>query len=115
MSNDMQIAREEIFGPVAGVVRVKNYEEALSVANDTPFGLSAGICTSSLNMPLIFKRNAEAGVLMVNLPTAGIDSTCRSAAERLQASALGNRGDTPPNSTRQSVSQVDDAQNEQTR
>jgi acyl-CoA reductase-like NAD-dependent aldehyde dehydrogenase len=73
MSNDMQIAREEIFGPVAGVVRVKNYEEALSVANDTPFGLSAGICTSSLKHATHFKRNAEAGVVMVNLPTAGID------------------------------------------
>lgn len=44
----MRIVREEIFGPVVGVIRVKDYEEALVVANDTEFGLSAGICTRSL-------------------------------------------------------------------
>ena len=44
----MRINREEIFGPVAGVIRVKDYDEALAVANDTEFGLSAGICTTSL-------------------------------------------------------------------
>jgi aldehyde dehydrogenase (NAD+) len=71
--NKMRIAREEIFGPVAAVVRVKDYEEALAVANDTPFGLSAGICTSSLKHAAHFKRNAEAGMVMVNLPTAGVD------------------------------------------
>ena len=44
----MRIAREEIFGPVAGVIRAKDYDEALELANDTEFGLSAGICTTSL-------------------------------------------------------------------
>ena len=72
-TNDMRISREEIFGPVANVVRVKDYEEALSVANDTPFGLSSGICTSSLKYATHYKRNAEAGMVMVNLPTAGVD------------------------------------------
>ena len=72
-SNTMRISREEIFGPVASVIRVKDYEEALSVANDTPFGLSAGICTTSLKHATHFKRNAEAGMVMVNLPTAGVD------------------------------------------
>ncbi|MBX6322300.1 MAG: aldehyde dehydrogenase family protein [Rhodospirillaceae bacterium] len=71
--NSMRICREEIFGPVAAVVRVKDYEEALAVANDTPFGLSAGICTTSLKYATHFKRNAEAGMVMVNLPTAGVD------------------------------------------
>jgi acyl-CoA reductase-like NAD-dependent aldehyde dehydrogenase len=72
-TNDMRISREEIFGPVASVIRVKDYDAALSVANDTEFGLSAGICTTSLKHATHFKRNAEAGMVMVNLPTAGVD------------------------------------------
>jgi aldehyde dehydrogenase (NAD+) len=72
-TNEMRINREEIFGPVAGVIRVKDYDEALSVANDTPFGLSAGICTSSLKYATDFRRNSQAGMVMVNLPTAGVD------------------------------------------
>ena len=71
--NDMRIAREEIFGPVAAVVKVKDYEAALAAANDTPFGLASGICTTSLRYASHFKRNAEAGMVMVNLPTAGVD------------------------------------------
>jgi alpha-ketoglutaric semialdehyde dehydrogenase len=72
-TNEMRISREEIFGPVAAVIRVKNYDEALAVANDTPFGLSSGIATTSLKHATHFKRNAEAGMVMVNLPTAGVD------------------------------------------
>ncbi len=72
-SNDMRINREEIFGPVASVVRVADYDEALAVANDTEFGLSSGVCTRSLERATHFKRNAEAGLVMVNLPTAGVD------------------------------------------
>jgi len=72
-SNSMRIAREEIFGPVAAVIRVKDYDEALAVANDTPFGLSAGIATTSIKHATHFKRNSEAGMVMVNLPTAGVD------------------------------------------
>jgi acyl-CoA reductase-like NAD-dependent aldehyde dehydrogenase len=71
--NQMRIAREEIFGPVAAVIRVKDYEEALAVANDTEFGLSAGIVTTSLKHATHFKRNSEAGMVMVNVPTAGVD------------------------------------------
>ncbi|MEO0913438.1 MAG: aldehyde dehydrogenase family protein, partial [Pseudomonadota bacterium] len=70
---DMRINQEEVFGPVASVLRVGNYEEALATANSTPFGLSAGICTTSLKHASHFKRNAEAGMVMVNLPTAGVD------------------------------------------
>jgi alpha-ketoglutaric semialdehyde dehydrogenase len=72
-TNRMRIAREEIFGPVAAVIRVKDYEEALATANDTPFGLSAGIATTSLKYASHFKRNSQAGMVMVNLPTAGVD------------------------------------------
>jgi aldehyde dehydrogenase (NAD+) len=70
---DMRINREEIFGPVASVIRVKDYDEALAVANDTRFGLSAGICTSSLKHAAHFRANSQAGMVMVNLPTAGVD------------------------------------------
>jgi len=69
----MRINREEVFGPVASVIRVQDYEEALAVANDTPFGLSAGIATTSLKYATHFKRHAQAGMVMVNLPTAGVD------------------------------------------
>lgn len=72
-SNAMRISREEIFGPVASAIRVRDYEEALAAANDTPFGLSSGICTTSLKHASHFKRHAEAGMVMVNLPTAGVD------------------------------------------
>lgn len=72
-SNQMRISREEIFGPVACVIRVKDYDEALAVANDTNFGLSSGIATTSLKHATHFKRNSEAGMVMVNLPTAGVD------------------------------------------
>jgi len=72
-SNDMRINREEIFGPIASVIRVRDYEEALAVANDTAFGLSSGICTRSLKYAEHFKRNSAAGMVMVNLPTAGVD------------------------------------------
>ncbi|WP_425987303.1 aldehyde dehydrogenase family protein [Ensifer sp. R-19] len=72
-TNQMRISREEIFGPVASVIRVRDYDEALAVANDTPFGLSSGIATTSLKHATHFKRNAEAGMVMVNLPTAGVD------------------------------------------
>jgi len=68
-----RIAREEIFGPLVCVIRAKDYDEALALANDTPFGLCAGICTTSLKHATHFKRHAQAGMVMVNLPTAGVD------------------------------------------
>ncbi|HEX6706814.1 MAG TPA: aldehyde dehydrogenase family protein [Albitalea sp.] len=68
-----RIAREEIFGPVAVVIRADHYEQALALANDTPYGLCAGICTTSLKHATHFKRHVQAGMVMVNLPTAGVD------------------------------------------
>jgi aldehyde dehydrogenase (NAD+) len=71
--NEMRINREEIFGPIASVICAEDYEEALTIANDTQFGLCAGICTRSLEYARHFKRNSQAGMAMVNLPTAGVD------------------------------------------
>jgi aldehyde dehydrogenase (NAD+) len=71
--NGMRIAREEIFGPVAAMIPARDYEHTLALANDTEFGLCAGVCTTSLKHASHFKRNVEAGMAMVNLPTAGVD------------------------------------------
>lgn len=72
-NNKMRINQEEVFGPVAAVIKVDSYDEALAVANDTPFGLSSGIFTSSLKFASDFRRKSQAGMVMVNLPTAGVD------------------------------------------
>jgi aldehyde dehydrogenase (NAD+) len=72
-TNAMRISREEIFGPVACIIRAHDYEEALQIANDTDTGLSAGIVTTSLKHASHFKRQAQFGMVMVNLPTAGVD------------------------------------------
>lgn len=70
---EMRINNEEVFGPVASTIRVKTYEEALAIANGAEFGLSAGIVTTSLKHARDFQRRARAGMVMVNLPTAGVD------------------------------------------
>ncbi|GAA0870578.1 aldehyde dehydrogenase family protein [Brevundimonas basaltis] len=70
---DSRINNEEVFGPVASTIRVKDYEEALAIANGVEFGLSAGLVTSSLKHARDFQRRALAGMTMVNLPTAGVD------------------------------------------
>ncbi|WP_348635822.1 aldehyde dehydrogenase family protein [Cupriavidus sp. AcVe19-1a] len=72
-TNAMRINREEVFGPVASVIRVASVEEAIDVANDTPFGLSSGVVTTSLKHAQRFKRGAQAGMVMINAPTAGVD------------------------------------------
>jgi alpha-ketoglutaric semialdehyde dehydrogenase len=71
--NDARTSREEIFGPCASVIQARDLEHAVELANDTPFGLSSGICTSSLKAAREFKRRSKAGMVMVNLPTAGVD------------------------------------------
>lgn len=72
-NNEMRINREEIFGPVATVIKAGDIDEAIALANDTEFGLSAGVCTTSLSAATKFKRESRAGMVMVNLPTAGVD------------------------------------------
>ncbi|HEX3984915.1 MAG TPA: aldehyde dehydrogenase family protein [Acidisoma sp.] len=69
----MRINQEEIFGPVASVIRVRDLDEALAVANEVPFGLSAGVVTTSLKHAAVFRRRSQAGMVMVNVPTAGVD------------------------------------------
>ena len=87
--NAMRIAREEIFGPVAAMIPARDYEHALAIANDTPFGLCGGIVTTSLKYAQHFKRNAEVGMAMVNLPTAGVDFHAPFGGRK--ASSLGSR------------------------
>ena len=70
---DQRINCEEVFGPVASTVRVRDYEEALEIANRGQFGLSAGIVTNSLGHARHFRRHVRAGMVMINLPTAGVD------------------------------------------
>ena len=71
--NDWQVNREELFAPIACVIRVDSYEEALATVNDTRFGLTSGIITSNLARATHFRRNVKTGCVMVNLPTAGTD------------------------------------------
>ena len=71
--NDMRINRDEVFGPIACVIKARDYEDALTMLNDTRFGLTAGIVTRSLRHASDFKRRARTGCVMVNLPTAGTD------------------------------------------
>ncbi|KRB86515.1 aldehyde dehydrogenase [Sphingomonas sp. Root710] len=70
---EMEINTSEVFGPVASVLRVKDYDAALETANHGEFGLSAGIVTQSLKHSRHFQRSVRAGMVMVNLPTAGVD------------------------------------------
>jgi len=72
-TNDMKINREEMFAPLTSVVKVGSYDEALATVNDTNFGLTSGIVTTSLARATHFRRNVRTGVVTVNLPTAGTD------------------------------------------
>lgn len=66
VSTNMTIAREEIFGPVASVIGFDTFEEAVAIANDTSFGLAAGIWTADLGTAHRFARDVEAGMVYVN-------------------------------------------------
>jgi aldehyde dehydrogenase (NAD+) len=72
-NNAMRINREEMFAPLAAVIKADSYDEALTLVNDTNFGLTAGIVTTNLARATHFRRNARSGCVMVNLPTAGTD------------------------------------------
>ncbi|EAS42686.1 aldehyde dehydrogenase family protein [Photobacterium profundum] len=71
--NDWDVNQEEVFAPMASVIRVNDLEEAIATANDTRFGLTGGIITQSLRTSALFKQQAQTGCVMVNLPTAGTD------------------------------------------
>lgn len=72
-TNSMRINREEMFAPLTSVIKVDSYDEALAVVNDTNFGLTSGVVTQSLARATHFRRNAQTGVVTINLPTAGTD------------------------------------------
>lgn len=92
-TNSMRSAREEIFGPCASVIKVADFDEAVAVANDTPYGLSSGICTRSLKYASRFKQMSSSGMVMVNLPTAGVDYHVPFGGRK--ASSLGTREQGP--------------------
>ncbi|GAB6890078.1 hypothetical protein JCM14450A_10840 [Geobacillus stearothermophilus] len=73
VSPDMTIAREEIFGPVLALIKVDSLEEALSLANDTPFGLSASIFTQNIGKMFAFIQDIEAGLVRINEESAGVE------------------------------------------
>jgi acyl-CoA reductase-like NAD-dependent aldehyde dehydrogenase len=68
-----RIAREEIFGPLAVVLRADDYDHALHLANDTVYGLCAGICTRSLSRARHFRRHVQCGLVTINLPTTAVE------------------------------------------
>jgi aldehyde dehydrogenase (NAD+) len=69
----MQLNREEIFGPVAAVIRADNFEEAIAIARDADYALSAAICTRSLAAAERFRRASRAGMVVINAPTSGAE------------------------------------------
>jgi aldehyde dehydrogenase (NAD+) len=68
----MRIAQEEIFGPVIGIIRAKDFDDAIAKANDIGFGLSASIVTNDLQKAFQFANRIEAGVVKINEPTTGL-------------------------------------------
>ena len=70
---EMRVAQEEIFGPVAAILPAKDIDDAVKIANGIRFGLSASICTRSLTAAFEFINRIEAGLVMVNLPSAGVE------------------------------------------
>ncbi len=73
VTNDKRIAREEVFGPVATLIKAKDFDDALAIANDTEFGLSASIQTQNVSRVFEFVKGIEAGLVTVNLPSAGVE------------------------------------------
>lgn len=89
----MSIAQEEVFGPVIAVMPATDFEDALRIANDVRFGLSATICTTSISSALSFAQRIEAGLVMVNLPSAGVEFQVPFGGTK--ASSLGPREQGP--------------------
>jgi aldehyde dehydrogenase (NAD+) len=73
VTEDMTIAKEEIFGPVLAVMRAKNFDDAMRIANNTPLGLSASVQTTNISRVFEFIQRMEAGLLTINLPSAGVE------------------------------------------
>ena len=73
VTESMTIAKEEIFGPVLAIMRAKDFEDAMRIANNIPFGLSSSIQTTNLSRTFEYIYRSEAGLLTVNLPSAGVE------------------------------------------
>jgi acyl-CoA reductase-like NAD-dependent aldehyde dehydrogenase len=73
VTESMRIAQEEIFGPVLAVMKAKDFADAMRIANNIPFGLSASIQTTNLSRMYEYIYGMEAGLLTVNLPSAGVE------------------------------------------
>ena len=73
VTNDMRIAREEVFGPVAAIIKAKDFDDAMAIANDTEFGLSASVQTTNVSRVFQFIKGIQAGLVTVNLPSAGVE------------------------------------------
>jgi alpha-ketoglutaric semialdehyde dehydrogenase len=90
--NGMRVCREEIFGPVLAMIAARDADHALALANDTPFGLSAGVCTTSLKLARHFQRHLQAGMVMVNAPTAGVDHHVPFGGRKASSAGLREQG-----------------------
>ncbi|MGE8331000.1 MAG: aldehyde dehydrogenase family protein [Paraburkholderia nemoris] len=88
--SEHRVAREEIFGPIAVVLRADDYDHALHLANDTAYGLCAGICTRSLNRARHFRRHVHSGLVTINLPTTAVEHHAPGGGRK--ASAYGATG-----------------------
>jgi aldehyde dehydrogenase (NAD+) len=74
VTRDMRVAREEIFGPVLSVIKISDYDEAISVANDIPYGLSSAIYTQDVSVAFRAMHDIQAGITYVNGPTIGAEA-----------------------------------------
>ena len=84
-----RLAQEEVFGPVLSLIRVKDFEEALAVANNVRFGLACSIFTTDANKVFQFAEAAEAGIVHINSPTVGGEAHVPFGG--FKASGLGER------------------------
>jgi len=73
VTTQMRIAKEETFGPVLSIIKAKDFDDAVKIANSVEFGLSAGLSTKNLSRSLEFARRVESGVIHINNPTAGLE------------------------------------------
>lgn len=71
---EMRVAKEEIFGPVLSVIKVKTLEEAINVSNNTIYGLSSSIYTQDINKAFVAIRDIKAGITYINAPTIGAEA-----------------------------------------
>lgn len=92
MHPGMRIAQEEIFGPVVGVMLAADFDEAVALANRTQYGLSASIVTGSLQKAHAFTERVEAGLVMVNLPTAGVEYQAPFGGTKASGTAFKEQG-----------------------